>query len=1078
MTHHLFALVTGLCSLVIAAAAAPDRPIPLAPWSLELLASAPDIRHPSVVCAAPDGRIFVAEDPMDIAAPAHASQGRIITFHPDGRRTIFATNLFAVFGLQYLEGRLYVLHNPRFTVFRDAGDTGTHPEDLIESTNPNPWALDWNDHVPANFRLAMDGYFYMAVGDKGIYDATGRDGRKVSLHGGGILRLRPDGTGMEIYSTGVRNILDVALSGEDEMFTYDNTDEHDWMGRLTHMVDGGFYGYPHDFVPRRPYTLWMMHDFGGGAATGTFANTEDALPAEYHDNLFLADFGKRQIIRVIIAREGATFKVVRHEELFSDMPDHFRPVGIAPSHDGKSIYICDWQHRDTKENVEVGRLWKLAYTGKTFEKPKPSWYVPTALGQKCDGANAHLISALAHPSRDVRLTAQRELSRRGPAAAQAVQRELSRAKAPAIWHALWALDDSRDQKTKLPRRLVNSGDPATRRQVLRFLGHGRGESNLPILLKGLRDSEAPVRFQAATSLGRVGTGVQALQALLAALDEGDHFTRYAITHALHRIGLADSEDSRVWPLIVQRLADPDPAVRELIGFVLRDAYAPELVRELSRFIREKKTRLAARAAALASLAHLTRKFPEWKGQWWAYHPALAPAPIRTVAWGETDRALQVFTEILKTEPDLRLAAIQSISSAHESSLAPNLRELYPLDERSEIREAILKALAAMKDSQSGHLIIAGLAADNSPELQRAALSAAKHSSSPEVRAKLIALIPNEKISAALRAQAITTLAQLGAAEAAGEVAKAAQSSNLEIRSAAIEALGKLGGPAAAQTLLSLFDFSDVSIKNKTLQALGQLKDTNAVPKLLSAYTSADTRDAALDALLRIPDVSAVDVYVDALGNLNPATRERARKVLEPFRAQAWPAIRPRVPTMRPAEISELQKLYPHEQDLTLLARKNVVPTTADYLEFGLKNPGDTHRGRRLFHDQTGVACIKCHTVAGTGNAVGPDMTTIGAQFPRIALIEHIIHPSKAVREGYSQVLIETDDDESFAGLVKGETTDTLTILDAQAQLRTIPKSKITLRRNSELSLMPDGLHLGLTLEEFADLLAYLESLKK
>jgi hypothetical protein len=30
---------------------------------------------------------------------------------------------------------------------------------------------------------------------------------------------------------------------------FDNTDEHDWMGRLTHMVDGGFYGYPYDFVP-------------------------------------------------------------------------------------------------------------------------------------------------------------------------------------------------------------------------------------------------------------------------------------------------------------------------------------------------------------------------------------------------------------------------------------------------------------------------------------------------------------------------------------------------------------------------------------------------------------------------------------------------------------------------------------------------------------------------------------------------------------------------------------------------------------------------------------------------------------
>ena len=52
-----------------------------------------------------------------------------------------------------------------------------------------------------------------------------------------------------------------------------------------------------------------------------------------------------------------------------------------------------------------------------------------------------------------------------------------------------------------------------------------------------------------------------------------------------------------------------------------------------------------------------------------------------------------------------------------------------------------------------------------------------------------------------------------------------------------------------------------------------------------------------------------------------------------------------------------------------------------------------------------------------------------------------------------------------------------TILDALGRLQTIPKAKITVRRDSDLSLMPDGLHLGLTLEEFADLVAYLESLK-
>ncbi len=71
----------------------------------------------------------------------------------------------------------------------------------------------------------------------------------------------------------------MAINAEDEIFTYDNTDDgNGWWTRLTHMVDGGFYGYPYDYKPRRPYTLWMMADYGGGSPTGGLAYNEDALP--------------------------------------------------------------------------------------------------------------------------------------------------------------------------------------------------------------------------------------------------------------------------------------------------------------------------------------------------------------------------------------------------------------------------------------------------------------------------------------------------------------------------------------------------------------------------------------------------------------------------------------------------------------------------------------------------------------------------------------------------------------------------------------------------------------------------------
>ncbi|HEY6227837.1 MAG TPA: hypothetical protein VI282_12010, partial [Verrucomicrobiae bacterium] len=417
-----------------------EIPTPRENWKMELIAETPRIKYPSVVVCSPDGKVFVAEDPMDITRPGNVAEGRIVCFHPDGRTTIFAEKLNAVFGMQYLEGKLYVLHNPHFSVFRDDDGVGKDRTEVIEQTNPNPWALDWNDHVPANFRLAMDGRFYVAVGDKGIFGAVGRDGKRVDLHGGGILRLRPDGTELEIYCRGVRNFLDVAMTDEDEIFTYDNTDENQWMGRVTHMVDGGFYGYPFDFIPQRPYTLWMMADYGAGAATGTLVNNDDALPPEYRGNLFLADFGQRNIRRVQIERASGTFRPVKDELLFMNPPADFRPVGIAWSDDGGSIYICDWQHRDTKEEQAVtGRLWKLTWAGKRNSAARPAWYVAAATGKPVSASDEEIAVGLAHPGRRVRMAAERVLIARK--SISALTNTLVRnTNAFAQIHAIWALE--------------------------------------------------------------------------------------------------------------------------------------------------------------------------------------------------------------------------------------------------------------------------------------------------------------------------------------------------------------------------------------------------------------------------------------------------------------------------------------------------------------------------------------------------------------------------------------------------------------------------------------------------------------
>ena len=94
LLHVYTAFFSALVFSPAAALAATNTfPRPRDGWSMQLVAEAPLLRHPSVVCAAPDGRVFVAEDPMDISsAHAHVQEGRIVCLHPDGHTTAFATN--------------------------------------------------------------------------------------------------------------------------------------------------------------------------------------------------------------------------------------------------------------------------------------------------------------------------------------------------------------------------------------------------------------------------------------------------------------------------------------------------------------------------------------------------------------------------------------------------------------------------------------------------------------------------------------------------------------------------------------------------------------------------------------------------------------------------------------------------------------------------------------------------------------------------------------------------------------------------------------------------------------------------
>ena len=185
---------------------------------------------------------------------------------------VFADKLNAIFGMVWHDGALYVMNMPHLTVLRDRDGDGKAEErkelftDLgVPAGSPN----DFNDHIVSGLKIGIDRYLYISVGDKGVPKATGPDGRTAQVVGGGVLRCRLDGTGLEVFSTGTRNHLEPNLDDRDNFFTYDNTDDGlGWWTRVTHHIDGGYYGYPFDYHTRTDRMLPRMAEYGGGSPCG------------------------------------------------------------------------------------------------------------------------------------------------------------------------------------------------------------------------------------------------------------------------------------------------------------------------------------------------------------------------------------------------------------------------------------------------------------------------------------------------------------------------------------------------------------------------------------------------------------------------------------------------------------------------------------------------------------------------------------------------------------------------------------------------------------------------------------------
>jgi putative heme-binding domain-containing protein len=276
-----------------------------------------------------------------------------------------------------------------------------------------------------------------------------------------------------------------------------------------------------------------------------------------------------------------------------------------------------------------------------------------------------------------------------------------------------------------------------------------------------------------------------------------------------------------------------------------------------------------------------------------------------------------------------------------------------------------------------------------------------------------------------------------------------------------------------------------SVGRNAAGLLLKLGGSNLVWKVLNGKDTAK-QDSMLIALSRVGTKNSIDILqtVALSDKYSMAVRKSAahkignswsgeERVLEILKAKKVPQV------LVPDVVASVSGAW----------RGNVRTEAASYLPGAVKNkssaPAPTlqellalkpnaEEGKKVF---TSV-CAVCHQVGGVGFDFGPKLTEIGSKLPKEALLESIVHPSKGISFGYEGWQLNMKDGSTLSGIITSKTETDITIKFPGGATKELKTSDIKNRTQMKESMMPEGLYQSMTKQSMANLLEYLEGLKK
>jgi putative membrane-bound dehydrogenase-like protein len=841
-----------------------------------LFACDPLIEYPSAIAIGPrPGSLFVAADFMTGLGDGIERRDEVrLIEDTDGdgyadRSTVFADKLNSVQGLAYHNGTLFVMHAPYLTAFRAARgrDVADERRDLLTGLGLSPEKDKIRLHNANGVVVGHDGWLYLALGDHGC-DITRPEGDRLVLRGGGILRCRPDGRDLHVFAGGLRNIYDIALDADLNVFLRDNeNDGGTYMIRVYHSFFGADHGYPYHYEERPDEALPPLADLGLGSSAGGVCYLERQFPPGYRGDLFFCEWG-RSVVRYHPEPRGSSFGPLKEFEFAAGAendPYGFKPTDLVVARDG-ALLVADWADGQRPRRGR-GRIYRITYAGKEV-KPAPS--------RPPEGLPGWLAKL------DSTSLADREeaLERLGPDGRAAVRKALKDGQLGLLarLHAVWIL--ARDSGPTAIDDLFNlarsDAEPRVQAQAVRALADlsdpvlvqhrldaGPGDADVAKRLAGLAPKDPRGMLEVVVALGRLRWSETPawLQANLKAPDA-------ALTHA----AMQALRSSRNWAAILRLLDTPDTnPMRAVAARALSERTELAVVDGLLQRLRDE-TEPARRRQYADMLTRVARKPGPYV--YWGFRPA--PRTPNSVAWERTE-AIEAALDRMLVDPDraTRLAVLQRMRrekiAVRLATVGPWLRE-----EREPARvAALLEALRDQPAAPARELLVA-VVRDRAHRIDNrlTALALVAQGLDAKSEGKILDLAEVTEDGAVLAA----TLRQLGKRPALASVPllkRKLASDDAEVRAAALEALAELGSPEGNAPARQLLEDRDARVRQTAARAAGKLGVRAAVDGLLKAAgdPEPDVRRASLDALRQLREPRALPLAVAGLAS--PATQTPA-----------------------------------------------------------------------------------------------------------------------------------------------------------------------------------------------------------